>query len=188
MVEPSWRGTLTTDEPVSTDPAVDVWFAELDHPLKPAMQRVREILLGAAPELREIVQYGTIQFVCVSGMCAFVQVKDTRQVSLMFNAAGRLKGAFPCRLAASPTQRRQRPRRGQDTRTRLGRDEQAGVRGGLVIHESEVVPRGRGVLVGHVRRTKERDIHRRFRQVVPRPIKSQQANAFANAWRRSSAG
>jgi hypothetical protein len=41
--------------------------------------------------------------------------------------------------------------------------------------EQEVVPRGRCILVGHVRRTKERDIHRRFRQVVPRPIESQQA-------------
>jgi len=80
---------------MSTDPAVDSWFAELDHPLKPVMQRVREILLAADPRLREIVQYGTIQFVYVSPMCNFVQVKDPRRVSLMFNAAGRLQGDFP---------------------------------------------------------------------------------------------
>ena len=80
---------------VNSDPAVDTWFAELEHPLKPAMQRVREILLGAAPELSAILQYGTIQFVYVSPMCNFVQVKDPRQVSLMFNAAGRLQGEFP---------------------------------------------------------------------------------------------
>jgi hypothetical protein len=80
---------------MAPDPGVDTWFAELEHPLKPAMQRVREILLGAHPELCEIVQYGTIQFVYVSPMCNFVQVKDTRQVSLMFNAAGRLQGEFP---------------------------------------------------------------------------------------------
>jgi hypothetical protein len=59
------------------------------------MQRVREILLGADPGISEMVQYGTIQFVYVSVLCNFVQVKDARQVSLMFNAAGRLKGDFP---------------------------------------------------------------------------------------------
>jgi hypothetical protein len=80
---------------VSANPAVDAWFAELDHPLKPVMQRVREILLGADPGISELVQYGTIQFVYVSVLCNFVQVKDVRQVSLMFNAAGRLKGDFP---------------------------------------------------------------------------------------------
>jgi hypothetical protein len=80
---------------LNTDPAVDTWFAELEHPLKPVMQLVREILLGADPDMREMVQYGTIQFVYGSTLCGFVQVKDTRQVSLMFNAAGRLQGEFP---------------------------------------------------------------------------------------------
>ena len=80
---------------MKTDPAVDTWFAELDHPLEPVMQRIREIIRGADADMTEIVQYGTIQFVYGSPMCNFVQVKDTRQVSLMFNAAGRLKGEFP---------------------------------------------------------------------------------------------
>jgi hypothetical protein len=80
---------------INTDASVDTWFAELDHPLKPVMQRAREIILGADPDLTELVQYGTVQFVYVSPMCGFVQVKDRRQVSLMFNAAGRLKGEFP---------------------------------------------------------------------------------------------
>ena len=80
---------------VPTDPDVDAWFAELEHPLKPLMLRSREILLGADAEMREMVQYGTVAFVLVSVLCSFVQVKDARQVSLMFNAAGRLKGEFP---------------------------------------------------------------------------------------------
>jgi hypothetical protein len=82
--------------PMQANPDVDAWFAELrDHPLQPVMQRVREIILDADPDMSELVQYGTIQFVYMTPMCAFVQVKDTRQVSLMFNAAGRLKGEFP---------------------------------------------------------------------------------------------
>lgn len=85
----------STNQPVNPNPAVDSWFAELDHPLKPVMQRVREIILHADPRMSEMVQYGTVQFVYESTMCGFVQVKDPKQVSLMFNAAGHLKGEFP---------------------------------------------------------------------------------------------
>ena len=77
------------------NPDVDAWFAELAHPLKPVMQRVREVLLDADQHISEVVQYGTVQFVYKSALCSFVQVKDTRRVTLMFNAAGRLKGEFP---------------------------------------------------------------------------------------------
>jgi hypothetical protein len=74
---------------------VDSWFAELQHPLKPVMLRVRETILGADQRISELVKYGTIHFECRSGMASFVQLKDPRRVSLMFNAAGRLKGEFP---------------------------------------------------------------------------------------------
>jgi len=77
-----------------TNPEVDAWFAQLAHPLKPVMQRVREVLLDADQRISELVQYGTVQFVYKSGLCSFVQVKDTRRVTLMFNAAGRLTGTF----------------------------------------------------------------------------------------------
>jgi hypothetical protein len=75
--------------------AVDNWFAELQHPLKPVMLRVRETILGADERISELVKYGTIHFECRSGMASFVHVRDPTRVSLMFNAAGRLKGEFP---------------------------------------------------------------------------------------------
>jgi Domain of unknown function (DU1801) len=80
---------------VTTNREVDDWFSSLDHPLKSTMQRVREIILAADPRITELVKYGTVSFVCANPMASFVQVKDKRQVSLMFNAAGRLKGDFP---------------------------------------------------------------------------------------------
>jgi hypothetical protein len=52
-------------------------------------------VLTADPRMTELVKYGTVHFECGSGMASFVQVKDKRQVSLMFNAAGRIKGGFP---------------------------------------------------------------------------------------------
>ena len=80
---------------METNPEVNTWFTELDHPLKPAMLRVRETILTADARMSEMVQYGTVHFVYGSPLCSFVQVKDHKRVSLMFNAAGRLKGDFP---------------------------------------------------------------------------------------------
>jgi hypothetical protein len=83
------------NEAVNTNPEVDAWFAQLDHPLKAAMLRVREVILGADSRMAEMVQYGTVQFAYASPMAGFVQVNDRKRVSLMFNAAGRLQGDFP---------------------------------------------------------------------------------------------
>jgi hypothetical protein len=80
---------------MSAESVVESWLAELQHPLKPVMLRVRETILGADARIVELVKYGTIHFECRTGMASFVQVKDPRRVSLMFNAAGRLKGEFP---------------------------------------------------------------------------------------------
>jgi hypothetical protein len=81
---------------MSAESAVGTWFAQLQHPLKPVLLRVRETILGADQRISELVKYGTVHFECrSSGMASFVQVKDPKRVSLMFNAAGRLKGEFP---------------------------------------------------------------------------------------------
>ena len=78
-----------------TNPDVDAWFDQLAHPLKPAMQRIREIILSADARMTELVQYGTVQFVYVSGLCNFVQVKNKKQITVMFNVGGRIPGEFP---------------------------------------------------------------------------------------------
>jgi hypothetical protein len=78
-----------------TNPEVDAWFAELASELKPVMQQVRQAILDADSRLHERVQYGTVQFAYKHPLGSFVQVKDRKRVTLMFNAAGRLKGDFP---------------------------------------------------------------------------------------------
>ena len=80
---------------MSTGSAVDAWFSELQHPLKPIFLRVREIIRKADDRICEAVKYGTVHFECRTGMASFVQVKDPKRVSLMFNAAGRLEGEYP---------------------------------------------------------------------------------------------
>ena len=59
------------------------------------MLRVREIILKADARISELVKYGTVHFECRTGLASFVQVKDPKRVSLMFNAAGKLAGDYP---------------------------------------------------------------------------------------------
>jgi hypothetical protein len=78
---------------MSTGSAVDAWFSELQHP--PIMLRVREIIRRADGRISELVKYRTVRFECVTGMAGFVHVNDPKRVSLMFNAAGKVKGEYP---------------------------------------------------------------------------------------------
>jgi hypothetical protein len=73
---------------------VDAWFAARKPPAEPALQRVREIILGADPRMTEYVKYGTVQFAFGGDMAGFVQT-DRKTVSLMFNRGGKIEGSFP---------------------------------------------------------------------------------------------
>ena len=79
---------------MGANPEVGAWFAHLEHPLNPVMQKVRQVITAADERLLECVQYGTVRFSYKGGLCSFVQVKGARQVTLMFSATGRLKGVF----------------------------------------------------------------------------------------------
>ena len=63
---------------------VDRWFREKKPKGEPAMQLVRETILGADERMTERVQYGTITFACKDNMASFVQVAN-KHVTLMFN-------------------------------------------------------------------------------------------------------
>ena len=63
---------------------VDRWFQDKKPKGEPAMQRVREVILGADKRMTEQVQYGTITFACKDNMASFVQVAN-KHVTLMFN-------------------------------------------------------------------------------------------------------
>jgi hypothetical protein len=73
----SWRT-------VNKNVEVDRWFQEKKPKSGPAMQRVRETILGADKRMTERVQYGTITFACKDNMASFVQVAN-KHVTLMFN-------------------------------------------------------------------------------------------------------
>jgi hypothetical protein len=89
---------------LNKNPEVDRWFAEKGLANEKAMQRVREIILGADPRMTERVQYGSITFTSVDNMASFVQVQK-KPVTLMFNRGQLIQGAHPHLEGTGPNAR-----------------------------------------------------------------------------------
>jgi hypothetical protein len=78
----------------NASPEVDAWFDRLDHPLKPAMQRVRAIILGADARISETIKWSTPTW-AYKGNLASLQPKSKRFVSLMFHRGAEIPGQHP---------------------------------------------------------------------------------------------
>ena len=50
---------------------VDAWFDDFDHPLKDAMVRVREVILGADSRIEETVKWSTPTFMYKGNLVSF---------------------------------------------------------------------------------------------------------------------
>src|SRR5256886_17351361 len=75
--------------------AVERWFASTKPPSEAALRRVREIILGADPSMRERVQYGITFSSTKSGdFAAFVRYSEPG-VNLRLHRGGRLRGRDP---------------------------------------------------------------------------------------------
>jgi hypothetical protein len=78
---------------VSTSAEVDDWFAARDHPLTDAMQRVRELILGADPRVTESIKWKTPTFAYRGNIASFNPAKNL--VSLLFHRGAEIAGDFP---------------------------------------------------------------------------------------------
>jgi hypothetical protein len=76
------------------NPEVEAWFEAYDNPVKPVMERVREILLAADPRLGEVVKWSTPTFVYKGNLASF-QPRAKRFVSLLFHAGASIPGSHP---------------------------------------------------------------------------------------------
>jgi len=76
--------------------AVERWFKTTKPPSEAALRRVRDIILGADPSMRERPQYGiTFSSTKTPGdFGAFVRYSEPG-VNLRFHRGGRLKGRYP---------------------------------------------------------------------------------------------
>ena len=77
-----------------TSAEVDAWFEVLDHPLKEAMRRVREVILAADPRMEECVKWRTPTFT-LEGNLASLQPRAKRFVSLIFHRGSEIPGEHP---------------------------------------------------------------------------------------------
>ena len=76
------------------NPEVDAWFDRYDNPMKPAVQRTREILLDADPRLDETIKWSTPTFT-YKGNLASVQPRAKQFVSLLFHTGASIPGDHP---------------------------------------------------------------------------------------------
>lgn len=77
-----------------TDPSVDAWFDDYDNPMKPAVQRVRRIILAADPRITESIKWKAPTFTYKGNIASFYP-KARSHVSLMFHQGARIPGEHP---------------------------------------------------------------------------------------------
>ncbi|MCZ7685171.1 MAG: DUF1801 domain-containing protein [Sandaracinaceae bacterium] len=73
---------------------VDAWFRELDRPLAPVMQRVREALLAADPRVDECIKWKTPTFTYEGNIASF-NPRSKQHVSLLFHTGAHIPGTHP---------------------------------------------------------------------------------------------
>jgi hypothetical protein len=72
---------------------VDAWFEAKQHPLEPAMQRVREVILGVDPRVEETIKWSTPTFMFNGNIASFNPAKNF--VSLLFHRGAEIPGDHP---------------------------------------------------------------------------------------------
>lgn len=78
----------------NTNPQVDKWFHDLDHPLKEAMILTRKIILGADERISESIKWQAPTFEYKGNLASF-QPKAKNFVSLMFHRGSEIPGNHP---------------------------------------------------------------------------------------------
>ena len=77
-----------------TDPTVDAWFETYDNPMKPVLQRLREVILEADDCVTETIKWQAPTFVYRGSIASFYP-KARRHASLMFHQGAHIPGEHP---------------------------------------------------------------------------------------------
>ena len=77
-----------------THPEVDAWFERYDNPMKPVVQRVREIVLAADPRIDETIKWQAPTFTYRGNLASFYP-KSKQHASLMFHLGAKIPGSHP---------------------------------------------------------------------------------------------
>ena len=85
-------------------PEVDAWFERYDNPMKPVVQRIREIVLDADPRVDEVIKWQAPTFTYKGNIASFYP-KSRQHASLMFHLGARIPGTFPSLEGSGDTSR-----------------------------------------------------------------------------------
>jgi len=78
---------------MATNPEVDAWFADYDHPAKAAMQRVRAVILED-DRMAEAIKWKSPTFMYEGNLASF-NPRTKSHVSLMFHTGASIPGSHP---------------------------------------------------------------------------------------------
>ncbi|MBX7084099.1 MAG: DUF1801 domain-containing protein, partial [Nannocystaceae bacterium] len=73
---------------------VDAWFARYDNPMKPVVQRIREIILGVDARVGECIKWQAPTFTFEGNIASFFP-KAKQHASLMFHQGASIPGRHP---------------------------------------------------------------------------------------------
>ena len=71
---------------------VDAWMARYDNPMKPVVQRIREIVLGADPRIGECIKWQAPTFTYRGNIASFFP-RAKQHASLMFHQGALIPGS-----------------------------------------------------------------------------------------------
>jgi hypothetical protein len=84
-----------------TNPAVEAWMDAYNNPLKPLVQQVRLVILGADARVTETIKWQAPTFMYRGNIASFFP-KSKAHVSLMFHTGASIAGDFPILEGTGP--------------------------------------------------------------------------------------
>lgn len=79
---------------VRRNPEVDAWFERYENPMKPVVERIRAIVLGADRRIEECIKWQAPTFTYRGNLASFFP-KSKQHASLMFHLGARIPGVYP---------------------------------------------------------------------------------------------
>jgi uncharacterized protein YdhG (YjbR/CyaY superfamily) len=79
---------------VGRNAQVDAWFERYENPMKPVVQRIRSIVLGADRRMEECIKWQAPTFTYRGNLASFFP-KSKQHASLMFHAGAGIPGDHP---------------------------------------------------------------------------------------------
>jgi hypothetical protein len=76
------------------DPEVDAFVTALGHPLEPAIDAVRDVVLGVDRRITETIKWKSPTFL-FQGNIASIEPRSKKQVSVLFHQGAKLPGKHP---------------------------------------------------------------------------------------------